>query len=427
MPTVHSLLEIVLFVEDIARSVAFYKAVIGLPRSKDDRRLQPLQTLADQHNMLIIAGAPILSPAGLHIGALGASSQRSTMIYMSSLLASMSDAQQREYYLDCARIALAHYELGVMAVHFVQHNAGIVYRLEDASGAARFLLKIHESAGDGLMDTPAQLAAQMAWLHALTEDGRVIVQAPIGNRQGEFVTQVQLAGLDRLSAVCVQRWITAHHVDHWEAEHAYAVGVLLATLHSISAEWVDSANEQFGGYEDKYLVEAIDGLAITVDLALFSAEQYGLIRQAGERIVTMLAQQERSQATFGLIHGDLHQGNVLFEGMKALALDYGAFRSFFLYDLGVSLYHATFDPVAIRHALVAGYDAVRPLTKADHDRLEAFMIMAALFNLAFQATLQEHRLSPINRRNMRQFVEKFCRPFVADESFLFEDHPLTFA
>jgi Ser/Thr protein kinase RdoA (MazF antagonist) len=98
-----------------------------------------------------------------------------------------------------------------------------------------------------------------------------------------------------------------------------------------------------------------------------------------------------------------------------------------IYDLGVSLYHATFDPVAIRHALVTGYDAIRPLTKADHDTLEAFMIMAALFNLAFQATLQEHRLSPINRRNMLQFVEKFCRPFVADEPFLFAGRPLTFA
>ena len=44
------------------------------------------------------------------------------------------------------------------------------------------------------------------------------------------------------------------------------------------------------------------------------------------------------------------------------------------------------------------------------------MIMAALFNLAFQATLHEHRLSPVNRRNLRQFVEQFCRPFVRQES-----------
>lgn len=348
------------------------------------------------------------------------------MIYMSALLAAMSEEQRQTYYLDCAKAALAHYDLGTLSIHFVQHNAGMVYRLDDAKGDPCFLLKIHESAGDGLMDTPAQLTAQMAWLQALTEDGRVIVQAPVANRQGEFVTQVQLAGLDRLSAVCVQRWITAHHISRWDEEHAYAVGGLLATLHSISTAWVGSANPQFGSYEDNYLLEAIDGLAITVDLALISAEQYDLIRQTGMRIIAMLTQQARTKATFGLIHGDLHQGNVLFAGMNAVALDYGAFRSFFLYDLGVSLYHATFDTVAIRHALVAGYDAVRPLTMTDHDTLAAFMIMAALFNLAFQATLQEHRLSPINRRNMLQFVEKFCRSFVADEPFLFDGRPLTF-
>jgi Ser/Thr protein kinase RdoA (MazF antagonist) len=139
----------------------------------------------------------------------------------------------------------------------------------------------------------------------------------------------------------------------------------------------------------------------------------------------MLAAIERTQATFGLIHGDLHQGNVLFDGMTAAALDCGTFRSFFLYDLGVALYHTTFDTVAIRNALVAGYDSVRPLSVAEQASLEAFMIMAALFNLAFQATLPEHRLSPVNRRNMRQLVEQFCRPFVAGKPFLFAGHALT--
>ncbi|MEZ4616822.1 MAG: hypothetical protein R2867_15140 [Caldilineaceae bacterium] len=51
--------------------------------------------------------------------------------------------------------------------------------------------------------------------------------------------------------------------------------------------------------------------------------------------------------------------------------------------------------------------------------------MAALFNLAFQATLATHRLSPVNRRNMQQFVEKFCHPFVAGEPFLFDGRSLT--
>ncbi len=348
-------------------------------------------------------------------------------MYMSSIFTSMNDMERQVYYLDCAKIALANYDLGAVSVQIVQHNAGIVYRLEAINGDARFLLKIHESAGDGLMDTPAQLAAQMAWLQALTEDGRIVVQSPIANRQGEFVTQVQLAGLDRLSSVCVQRWITAQHVDDWDEPHARAVGVLLASLHSISEKWPGSENREFGSYENRYLVEAVERLAVTVDLGLISTEQYDLIRRAGQHILAMVAHLERTKATFGLIHGDLHQGNVLFDGMTALALDYGTFRSFFLYDLGVSLYHTTFDTVAIRNALVAGYDSVRPLSEAERAALEAFMIMAALFNLAFQVTLQDHRLSPINRRNMRQFVEEFCQPFVAAESFLFDGRSLTVA
>lgn len=349
------------------------------------------------------------------------------MNYMSTLLAAMSVAEQQAYYMDCARTVLAHYDLGPITPHFVQHNAGIVFRLEDAQGEPRFLLKIHESAGDGPPDTPEQLAAQMAWLQALTDDGRLIVQSPIANRQGGLVTQVQLAGLDRLSAACCQRWITADHLPRWDELHAQAVGRLLATLHTIGQEWSGRDNDQFGTFVDSDLAAAIDSLAVMVELNVIDTEQYDLIRRAGMQIATMLTQHPRNRSTFGLVHGDLHQGNVLFAGADALALDYGAYRAFFLYDLGVSLYHTCYDDVAIRNALVAGYGSVCPLTTDEHANLEAFMIMAALSNLAFQATLAEHRLSPINRRNMRQLVEIFCRPFVANDSFLFVGYPLTIA
>ena len=76
----------------------------------------------------------------------------------------MSEVQRQVYYAECANLALTHYDLGTISIHFVQHNAGIVYRLADAKGETRFLLKIHERAGDGAMDAPEQLTAQMAWL-----------------------------------------------------------------------------------------------------------------------------------------------------------------------------------------------------------------------------------------------------------------------
>ncbi|MFN8444612.1 MAG: phosphotransferase [Caldilineaceae bacterium] len=347
------------------------------------------------------------------------------MTFLSTILATLSAGEKSDYYAHCADLVLNNYRLDEMTAHFVQHNAGIVFRLEDIQGKARFLLKIHESAGDALMDTPEQLAAQMAWLVHLATDGRVAVQAPIANHRGQFVTLVQLPGMDRLSPCTVQHWITAEHAKQWEPKHAHAVGVLLATLHSISAEGPQQDPAHFGAYHERYLREGLTQLQITVELGIINATQYELILQAGDRIVAYLARIERTPDRWGLIHGDLHQGNVFFQGDKAAPIDYGPYFSYFLYDLGVSLYHATFDEVSIRKALVSGYDSVRPLTQSDPETLETFMLAAALTNLAFQATLQEHRLSAINRRNMLQFVEKFCRPFVANEPFLFDGRSLT--
>lgn len=122
------------------------------------------------------------------------------MVYMSSILAAMNDGQRQAYYLDCANAALAHYDLGAISIHFIQHNAGIAYRLETLDDAARFLLKIHESAGNGLMDSPAQLAAQMAWLQALTEDGSIPVQCSISVRGAELRMRRQCAA--RQAADC---------------------------------------------------------------------------------------------------------------------------------------------------------------------------------------------------------------------------------
>lgn len=347
------------------------------------------------------------------------------MTFLSTILATLSAKEKSAYYAHCADLILRHYYLNGITAHFVQHNAGIVFRLEDAQGRACFLLKIHESAGDALLDTPEQLTAQMAWLAHLATDGRVVVQAPFANNQGQFVSLVQLPGMDRLSPCTVQQWITAEHAKQWEPKHAHAVGVLLATLHNISAEGPQQNSAHFGAYHERHLRESLEQLQVTVELAMINTSQYKLILQAGESIVAYLEHIERTPDRWGLIHGDLHQGNVFFQDEKAAPIDYGPYFSYFLYDLGVSLYHATFDEVSIRKALVAGYALVRPLTQPDHDALETFMLAAALNNLAFQATLQEHRLSAINRRNMLQFVEKFCRPFVAKEPFLFDGRPLT--
>ena len=59
---------------------------LGLTRSDSldasDSRLQPLRALADRHDMVIVAGAPVASKVGLHIGALSFLPSGDVQVYL---------------------------------------------------------------------------------------------------------------------------------------------------------------------------------------------------------------------------------------------------------------------------------------------------------------------------------------------------------
>jgi Ser/Thr protein kinase RdoA (MazF antagonist) len=157
------------------------------------------------------------------------------MITLTSLLATLPPEQQGDFYLRCARQVLAHYALRSLTPYFIQHNAGVVFRLDDSAGQPQAMLKIHENAGNSGNDSPEQLEAQWIRLAALTNETGIIAQSPIANRQGDLVSMVQLDGVARPIACTVQQSISGEHVPHWSPPHAHAIGALLATIHEHSS------------------------------------------------------------------------------------------------------------------------------------------------------------------------------------------------
>ncbi len=276
------------------------------------------------------------------------------MTNLNTLLANLPTEQHSDFYLRCAQQVLAEYTLASLTPHFIQHNAGVVFRLEDSAGRPQAMLKIHENAGDSGNDTPEQIAAQLVWLAALTEQSGIIVQSPIPNRSGQVVAMVRLAGVDQPVACTVQRWISGEHAQQWSPIHANAIGALLATLHNHSEQWHTGANQQLGRCGAGDIREAFATVGDTVQYGLINDEQRSVIETTGERCVALVEQAGEEAAVWGVIHGDLHQGNVFFVAGKPAPIDFNAFRAHYLYDLGVSLYHTSFDDVAIRLALVEG-------------------------------------------------------------------------
>ena len=79
------------------------------------------------------------------------------MSTLNTLLTNLSAQQRNEFYLCCAHQALEYFDLDSLTPHFIQRNAGIVFRLNDSSGQPHAMLKIHENAGDSGNDTPEQI------------------------------------------------------------------------------------------------------------------------------------------------------------------------------------------------------------------------------------------------------------------------------
>src|SRR6188472_1199940 len=77
-----------------------------------------------------------------------------------------------------ARSALAAYGLQDARLRLLQHEHNTTFRVDE--GGERFVLRITRTG----VHTPATVAAEMAWLHALREDAGLSVPEPVPAHDG---------------------------------------------------------------------------------------------------------------------------------------------------------------------------------------------------------------------------------------------------
>jgi len=89
------------------------------------------------------------------------------MSALTSILNQLSPTKRVQHYQDLAATALASYPLVLGVPEFLQHNSGITYRVPARDTNQRFLLKIHDSIGEGLAESATHIDARMVWLAEL--------------------------------------------------------------------------------------------------------------------------------------------------------------------------------------------------------------------------------------------------------------------
>lgn len=277
---------------------------------------------------------------------------------------------------------------------FLGHSDNITFRVEETGGAL-YLLRLHRPSLDywnGERQRPEYIASELTWLEALAEDG-FLVQRPLRTRQGNLVTFPELDGAGRVPATLLT-WLSGRHIRVAGADMAQSaaaevecLGELVGRLHEFSAHWAPPPDFVRPHYDEDYFQRLFARLLHKVDPAVFSQEVFWTLQATCRKIIDDIHRLPVEPETWGMIHADLHLGNVLVqddaEQPRIAPIDF-SFCGFgyYLFDLSVCL-TGGLNP-ALRPAFLKGYRARRPLAENALALAEAFNLASRLSYFAYQ-------------------------------------------
>ncbi len=294
--------------------------------------------------------------------------------------------------------ALRAYPLDVARLVPLRHEDNTTFRVETARGG-RYVLRISRPR----KQTVERIESEMIWLVALRREAGVQVPEPVHTKEGRLHTVVALSGVPEARVCVLFKWVEGRFLDNGlTPAHMQQVGALTATLHRHSAGFtpppgfVRGAVVRLGyGLEEKPdpLGDDTTSYATGLAAALCPPEAARTVEATIRKARPAYIELARGQETFGLVHGDLHQNNYLFQGGEAGAIDFDdcGFGPFAV-DLAVTLSELRhrLDYPGLRKALLAGYREVRPFSSRHETLLESLIAIRELALVLWRLEMREH-------------------------------------
>jgi Ser/Thr protein kinase RdoA (MazF antagonist) len=297
-----------------------------------------------------------------------------------------------------ARTALEAYPLDKTGLRLLSHLWNTTFRVVAPNGD-QYVLRIHHPGQTSV----AAVRSELLWLAALREEIGLPVPEPVPNREQELVTVVAHPGVPQPRLCVLFRWVEGRFLYRGlTPAHLSQVGNLMARLQDHAAHWkrpagftrhrVDNLDPMRREQDDDFN-EAVAASVVQTVSAVSTPEAGAVVAAAIRRVWADLRALGESPERFGLIHGDLHQGNFLFHHGVAGAIDFDDCGfGHWLYDLAVPLTGLERHPdyPALREALLAGYRQRRSLTAEQEAQLETFIALRRVQDLTGVIGEREH-------------------------------------
>jgi Ser/Thr protein kinase RdoA (MazF antagonist) len=278
--------------------------------------------------------------------------------------------------------ALKHYPLTIKSLKKLNHAENTTFRLvtddpvaiSDGRFYSQFLVRVHRT---GYQNEKA-IRSELKWLSALSEGG-FNNQQVLFTRDQNALSKASTKGVEQEHIVSVLSWIDGRIYSEMPSLNALSsIGELTGKLHNMSANWSLPP-----GFERRTL--NVSGTFRDTDGQLDNPEIWGRLTKSQREIFLRVRndydqsfdQLRKNTDSFGLIHFDLHFGNLVFQGASApvpIDFDDSGFAPF-VADLGVTLGHwMASDTLGVKvSALLEGYRRVRSLTEIEEEALPLFI------------------------------------------------------
>ena len=234
-----------------------------------------------------------------------------------------------------ARDALPRFGLPRSApLKLCNHGENTVFQTADRRGK-RYALRVHRTH----YQTPRTITSEMQWLAALRRDTDIVVPKPRAGRDGEFIQRVSHEGVLGARCIVILEWVHGRfHGRNRGARYCRKVGELAGALHAHGRTWKRPSRFHRRAWNEHVLFGVEPGFGDPMIAPGLTNGDRELFVCGMNRMRTDLRQLGKGRSVWGLIHADLHRGNVLFSNGRGIPIDFDdCGPGWYAYELAVAL------------------------------------------------------------------------------------------
>ncbi len=324
----------------------------------------------------------------------------------------------------CAREALARYGLSEAGLRLLKQGRNrevFLVSCREGDFVLQMKAPLTVSGGDEenkpltLLHSEEGLHSQLLWMLDLRRATQLPMPEPIHMLDGSLVGNMSLDGVPESRLFALLRWVPGELFNLVEnadlsSSDIFSLGSYVARMHRHAEQY--SVPEGFvrprWGWD--WLFGA-DAPQWRLGKTLLSEKDMNTLRSAADQIRRHLVVIGETSETFGLIHRDLHQENLLYHEGAIHAIDFDQCGwGYYLYDLALPytwLRRFGQHRGAMRESLINGYQSERFLPEDYQDQLETFRAMWLVTRL--RPALSQLRNTP-RRRDSAQTASKAMKP-----------------